>query len=291
MANMIAVQGDVAGAGATTWWGLHGDVRGDALERAWRAQGLETAWLPEPTTPAQRLGRAVRSVSSLRKLARPVERRGHWACVTESVAGEGAQRTVAHETTLTAWVTASGGVEFSTLLDPAPAIAGAFAASLGWLTRDDVALWLADVIKRVYGTPLRDRGGVYYVPPTQVATWRQVAAALDACGAGRVYTLPTVQGEDCALAVLDALTRDVGGDLDTLVEQAETRSVGGRALRARARDCDEVLRRLEQYAGVLGTSLDALRERVLVAQDLSLTTAWAIEAEAASADDAATAAS
>lgn len=281
--NFMAIQGFEGNAGATVWWTLASTVSLDMLRQAWLAEGLDPEWLPAPPSPEQKLSRAVRSVTDLRTLARPLARRGHWAIVREEVHGEGTIAMLSHKQELTARILPGatlpvyhGGDDDGAM---ARVIDRAFAEQEGLLDRDDVALWLVKVIeRRIYGTPLRQRGGLYYVLPAQIDTWRSIVRAVQNASAGACYTLPTVQGEEATRAVLDALTHDVEGaavEYNTAVTEG---TLGKRALRARVADCDALLDKLAQYEGLLGGALDKVRGKVVQVQDAALAAAFAAEA-------------
>jgi len=276
--SMIAI-GNLDHAGATVWWTLTEHTPVHALRAAWLAQGLPESTLPPAPSAEQRLGRAVRSCASQRVLARPLARRGHWALVSESVHGEEAAARLQHAQTLTVRLT-DNTVIYSDDSELAHTVSRAYAAQDGLLDRDDVALWLVAVVRRLHGTPLRPRGGLYYLLPARVQEWRQVCAALEQSQAGSCYTLPTIGGEDATRAVLDALVRDVGAACVEYGDAVATGTLGTRALRARVADCDTLLERLAQYEGMLGGTLDAVRVQVQSVQDAALGAAFAVEAEA-----------
>jgi hypothetical protein len=279
--NLTAVQGFGGDAGATVWWTLTGWTSRGVLRDAWVRQGLDEAALPELPTPEKRLGRAVQRVGELRRLARPVERRGHWAVVLESVEGEGVAARVTHTQSLTVRIVA-GVPEYQHTGEQSLALSIAirdeYAAREGLLHRDDVSLWLAKVIAGLHGTPLRPKGGLYYVLPSQVEQWRKVCNALEEAGAGSCYTLPTLKGEEATRAVLDALVRDVSDTAQDYSDKVHSGELGARALRARVKDCDALLERVAAYDDLLGGALDVLRQRVAQVQDAALAAAFAAEA-------------
>ncbi len=285
--NLVAVQDFGGAAGATVMWKLRGGIYLHTLADAWATQGLPANWLPALPSAEQMLGRAVRSVSDMRLLARPISRRGAWAIVNEDVVGED---TLAHEQTLVARIrhesidfdvrTAAGW----TLRDR---VAEAFAAQEGLLDRDDLAKWLVGVIRQMHGVPLRPRGAIYYLLPTQVETWRRVCDAIREAKAGECYTLPTLQSADATRAVLDALVDDVESEANDMADAIGSGKLKSRALRARVEDCNQLLERLAQYDGLLGNALSTVRARVSSVQDAALVAAFKVEAEALAEEQAA----
>ena len=286
MRNLVAVQGFTGEAGGTVWWTLRGSVRLAALQDAWHRAGLNPAWLPELPSTEKRLGRAVERVASPsaksdRVLARPIARSGHWALVAESVQGSDANATVVHSTSLTVRVV-KGLIEYSDPWHPlASQVAAEFNAQDGLLDRDDLAIWLVDLLRgRLYGTRLRPRGAPYYLLPAHLGVWRQVCDAVGAADAGDCYTLPTLQGQEATRAVLDALVRDVNDDADDYSAAVTGGKVGPRGLRARVNDCDALLERIAQYEGLLGGALEGIRARVQSVQDAAMVAALQAEAAA-----------
>ena len=288
MSNMIAIKGFGGDAGASVWWKLKGNVPLTDLHWQWQKQGLPEAWLPELPTIERRLSRAVRSVTEFRKLARPVERKGHWCLVDETVQGDGAGATLTHAPVLTARVV-KGVVEYS---DPWHPLASAIAASLteqeGLLHRDDLAIWLADGVlrDRLHAVKLRPQGGMYYVLPHRVETWFKIRTAIEAAHAGDCYTLPTIQGEHATRAVLDALVHEVTEEAGRYRDQIAD-GVGKRALRARVADCDSLLTRIASYESLLGNALESVRKHVTDVQDAAVVAAYAAEAAARAGEEAA----
>jgi hypothetical protein len=277
--GFVALDQDMEGAGATTWWMLSGPVQLEALRTAWLAEGLPEEWLPEAPSPEQRLGRAVRTVSDLRHLARPVTRRGHWALVHEVVTGEGDAASVSHRALFTARIPAKGSWPlFSEYNATADAIERHYSESAGILERDDVALWLVAVLEHLSAIPVRPRGGVYYVLPTQLPRWRAVATALGRVGAGAVVCLPTMRGDEAQRAILLALQHQIETETQAIQQVSLDGSVGKRALRARAEDCGGMLNRLTAYEGLLGPLVDGLRATVEAAQQAAEHAALALEA-------------
>lgn len=276
--NLAAIKDFNGNAGATVWWTLAGETAADKLGDAWRAQNLPGDWLPELPSIEKRMSRAVQCVQEQRKLTRPIERRGHWGIVAEVVRGEGASATLQHDVVLTVRVE-SGQIVYS---DPWHPLAGQIAAEYsrqdGLLHRDDVALWLVDVVRRLYGTPLRPRGGLYYVLPAQVETWRRVCAAIESAGAGTSYTLPTLQGEEATRAVLDALVRDVESQANEYRENILGGNLKKRALEARVRDCDALIEHLSQYEALLGSTVETVKKLVVDVQDTAISAAYTLAA-------------
>ena len=284
MQNAIAINEFNGNAGATVWWSLTGNVPAATLQAAWAAHGLDAEVpLPPLPSPEERLGRAVEGVRGPHTLVRPIKRRGAWGVVHEEVVGTGDAATLAHSHSLT--VIIQPGQTYPVCSEDTPIgqrILAAFDAQEGLYHRDDISLWLAAVIKRLHGTRLRPRGAPYYLLPSRVDLWRRLTAAFTAGGAGTLYTLPTLAGDEAIAAVLDALTRDVEDDAGDLVKACDG-SQGVRALRARVKDADDLLVRLSQYEGLLGGALDAIRNRVVSVQDQVLAAAFAAEAAALSA--------
>jgi hypothetical protein len=281
--NFMMIQGmEGIDAGATVYWTLASQVTLDGLRRAWQAEGLDPTWLPEAPSPEQKLSRAVRSMANLRTLARPLARRGHWAIVREEVHGEGTMAHLLHQQELTARILTGATMPVysqAVQTDLTREIDAAFVEQEGLLDRDDVALWLVKVIeKRIYGTPLRPRGGFYYILPWQMPTLRAIVRAVQTAGAGQLYTLPTVAGEEATRAVLDALSHEIEGTAVEFSTAIGTGTLGKRALRARVADCDSLLDKLAQYEGLLGGALDKVRGKVMAVQDVALQAAFAAEA-------------
>lgn len=289
---MIAIQNqNLAHSGATVWWRVTG-CRHPDLAQAWQAAGLPDDRLPALPSPERRLGRAVRagcsaasrSAAGTRYREAPIARRGAWQVFAEVTDASASKIPVGLDHRPVARFGLDDG---ALVLDDQGLAAGqdvAVEVSRAWLDQDgqlagdDVGLWLTDQIERVHrGVRLRPTGGIYYLPPAQVEALRPVIAVLEAVGAATVYLLPTVQGDEAARAVVDALREDVASKIASYTEQI-TAGAGRRAIQARMTDCDELLARLGEYDSLLGGALDEIRRSVDVARDACLDAAYALEA-------------
>lgn len=274
MTNMIAINGFNGNAGATVWWQLRGNIPAKALRDAWDRHNIPVA-LPALPSPEKKLGRAVESIRDAHTFTRPLARSGKWAIVHEEMAGE----TLLHSHQLSVWI--PQGQTTPDYTDRTPItdkVQAAFDAQEGMLHRDDLSLWLADVIKQLHGTRMRERGAPYYLLPRHVDTWQAMNKALGEAGAGVLYTLPTLPSQEAEAAILDALRNDVQAETEDFLAKLDGQ--GARALRNRVSDLDSTLARLEAYESLLGDALSGVRKHVQGVQDKVLEAAFAAEAKA-----------
>jgi hypothetical protein len=274
MTNMIAINDFGGNAGATVWWNLRGNIPAADLSAAWARHGLTIA-LPDLPSPEKKLGRAVETVKDAHTFTRPLARSGKWAIVHEEMAGD----VLLHSHQLSVWIAPGKTIpEYTDWTPITQRVQEAFDAQEGIYHRDDLSLWLAEVVKRLHGTRMRERGAPYYLLPVHVETWKRMNVALGEASAGLLYTLPTLPSAEAEAAILNALSNDVANETEDFLAKLEGQ--GARALRNRVADLDGTLARLEAYESLLGGALEGVRKRVLDTQDQVLAAAFAAEAKA-----------
>lgn len=112
------------------------------------------------------------------------------------------------------------------------------------------------------GIALRPRGGLYWIPQAQKGQWEQIVSAIKEAGQDNaVYCLQTTTDKSTVTAVCDSLVAQVKVKLDQLESDIEEGDLGKRALSTRKSEALELDRLLQEYEGILGTTLTSLRER------------------------------
>lgn len=147
----------------------------------------------------------------------------------------------------------------------------AFAFYRDALSTREASAWLSRVTGRdLDGISLRDKGGIYYLPPAAVEAWSKVVLTLRACSGHKVSTIPAMTAEDTAAAVLDALQAEADDFVeDTLGRVAELKKGAAATRQTRGR---ELLAKVSRYEALFGEGrLEALRER-LGGLDVTLST-------------------
>ncbi len=265
--SLIAVTDTQAGdlAGVSTWFQLGGSCSAAALRSAGMAAGLMRDDMPGDTTPKTALRRAVADLTDKRMLARSLPG-GGWALVSErdTIDATGIA-TLAHVVCMQVMLLPSGALIFDKVSDPQveAQVRVNFATHLGRLEASDLSMWLVDTAKRIGAVPLRERGGVYFVPRHAVDEWRIVSRVLRAeAPACDVYELPTLRSDEAVRSIVAALTREAETTATEYLDKIASGELGERALRARGAECEALVNKLAAYESLLGTGLDSIKARI-----------------------------
>lgn len=252
-------------AGATVWWRLTSAVDVSTVRRALVTHGIDEG-LPRPPQAETALRRALAGLSGRRRLVRPIKK-GVWSLVLEEEANE----RLHHEQRLTVRLDKVGrpivepgqGVYTSQIQQEADAIRDAFSANLDLLSTSDVSSWLTDAVVWLGGVPLRESGGVYFVPPGRpLERWKAIAKALESVAAGTLYQMATMRTQDAVKAITDSLATEIWAALDTMRAELISEDLGVRALENRAAQAKQLKSKVVQYERLLGTSLQKLADAV-----------------------------
>lgn len=265
--GVVAVEEGAAGCGGMTWWSLSGSVGLEDLAEAWEAEGFHPDLLPTQPSPEAALHRAAADQAGKRMLCRPLKR-GMWELRCEIVVDDGAAApTLSHLFECRVELRPDG----TPLVTPADHVLAkpilhAFNVYRTVLTADDLSVWLSTMARRERGIPLRERGGVYFIPGGEhVARWRKLARALRAASAHRVYEVPALRTDNAVEAILTALRHDAEEQLKVVADYLDQgpEGVSTRGLNAYGRKAEEVRAKLDYYAGLLGVALPDLRARTV----------------------------
>lgn len=245
------------------WWRLAGSMDLAALAAKWSAANLQEDWLPTAVTPATALRRAVNELKGERRLVRPLkvaDGAAGWAVVQEVQASIDLHHTVELRVT-----TDLVGRPICNPKDhpDASRIKQAFNVYLECIEAADVGHWLCRIIERIDATPLRESGGVYFVPRTSLPTWRRIVGCLREVSAHVVSSVPAVRGEDAVAAFIDAAVQEARNTCAAIMrELRESEAVsdgasdghilGERAIQTRLGRLDEAQAKLWRYEELLG---------------------------------------
>jgi hypothetical protein len=270
---------DKNACGRITMWSLNGDVTVEALAKALKDAG-SPAIPPEAPTAIVALHRAVDVVAKASKAKTHQIRRGHWAIVNKGAVVTSEDEAPADpvdpnaptlpappdsrpgDRKLVYNVEAIARVEGDNLVvegEGEALIRAAFDAAKATLAPTDVGNWLCDKLTALGAVPLRDRGGVYFIPRDVVQKWEKIVVALKACSGHVVHKIPALRSADAVEAILAAVTADTRAACDKITGEIADGSVGKRALASREEQTAELLARVERYERLLGQRLDDLR--------------------------------
>lgn len=258
MNDVFAVQDMESSPGAIVYWSLSGSVGLATLAEACMAEGLP---MPLSASPQTQLRRAANHVyGAPRQLVRPLGRRGGVAVVREQVVEQGADEATSaeelhHSVVLTARLHEDGDLG----AEAPEALRAAFQEAQAELSAQDVSEWLLRVMRALHAVPLRERGGLYFVPRSPAL--EAVQRVLSTYTQSRLWLIPAMRTDQAVAAVVEALTREVHGEVEAMRETMT--ELGARGLRRR----QERLTRLEQkasmFAALLGVSLETLQAEMV----------------------------
>jgi hypothetical protein len=257
----IAVEDGTDNAGAQTFWSLAGDTSRKDLEAASLVRGIQRMpTIIEPETALRRAAEVLRTITTgtSRCLIRPV-RKGVWALVGEDVD--------LNKEALKYWQGPTVSLNMigrpslkNASAEEATAVVEAYDLALETLTTDDVSRWLLEAVSRLGGIALRRTGGIYYLPPSAMPTWRRhIEALTEVSPTSCVYVIPTVKmTSDAARAILDSLVTDVTEAADELTSEVLSGELGVRGLEFRAQKSGALLRKVSEYERIVGQRLEGL---------------------------------
>lgn len=284
--GVIAVSETTAATGLITWWRLHGSIDLDELSEAWRSVGLDAEDLPGHTSTAVALRRAlgklfVKAHVDLQRIAATKTRPGGFAVVQMSQVDAGDAIQDPHfETLLKVWLD-DGIVHVSSTrrttegetLQLRRMVWDAFQEELQKADAHDLSPWLVRRVGAVNGVRLREGGGVYFVPETQAARWRKVAAVLEGVSDSSVYEIPALRSDRAVSAIIDALVSEAQQEVTQMNADLDQASLGARALSSRTDSCASLILKVAEYEKLLGAktgdlhkAMSALQARLIEAR-------------------------
>lgn len=289
--NLITIDDkeiDARSVGRIVMWQLSSATVGlDALMAALTDAGSE-AKPPTPVSAKVALHRAVEAVAdtlggceALLLTAKQIaeddparkkgyqRKRGDWAVVRKQKVAEDSTAAI-YPIVATARLAAGDRIEVDTTPDAVvqtgaeirEMLEGAFDAAGKVLAPPDVGSWLCDKLRALDAVPLKQNGGVYFIPKDRVAKWDRLVAALTKASTHRVHGIPAMRTQDAVDAILAAITAETRAECERMTKEIAEAGLGARALETREKETDSLLGRLERYEGLLGGRLDELRAAI-----------------------------
>lgn len=259
---MSIVTKSISANGCVALWELSGTFDLAQVRAAFSSVGLSDV-APYARTPLACLEASLRSLYGKRGvLIRPLGSDGY--AVVEDVPHEAEMR-MDHRDVQAARVNADG-----TLTIREDDVVGRYEieqrynAARGQIDHEGLSAALTQAIVALSGTPVRARGGVYWLPGPSAAKWSELGKVLGTItiGQGRaaLYSVTTVGDADTVRAISAAFTRQADAAVAAVSEALPT--TGKRAAANRAAELQELSALADYYATVLGTSLAEVRARI-----------------------------
>ncbi len=267
--HKIVVTEQSSTCGAVVYWSLAGGVNISALEDACRARDLNPSALFSAPTPERALTRAIRTLADRSHIVRQLPDGTGWALVAEKQVDAKASD---YATTMRAYIEKDGSIAIEPKGHPdAERLMDAFDASLTSLDAGILADVLINTCRALRAVSLRPMGGVYFLPSDKLESFNAIASAIEEASGSHVWQLPAMRSEDAARAILAAVAEEAEHEVSRMEAELEESSAGSVPLGARAISTREAraaaLRaKVAEYEGLLGGSLDAVRERLERAQ-------------------------
>lgn len=235
------------------------------LLAAWTDAGIGDKLAPSSATELAILKTALGSVSSMRRLIRPLPNRRGYGIVSEHATGE---RELGHRFELAVWVEGDGAGGRTLVIEPAShplaATVRAAWAEADAYPRERLSSWFSQkIIPALAGVPVKPMGGVWWISPAGVPMLETIDGAIRTAGAGKIYAAPAVTDAGSLVeSILDGIaaeTAEAAKKADALMEDAEITS---RGLRGGISRLSEFAARLQTWGETLDVPLTAMRSRI-----------------------------
>lgn len=259
--ELIAVAQSSDITGAVTYWQLTGTTDRAKLAEEYEKNEIDAANLPSIASPELALGRAMRELGTRSLLVRKLKAAGGWAVVREHeapggkldyqqvvrvyLAGKKDEENLAFE--------ASPGLEAEAQIE-FDRVSAEYNKQRESLTVVDISGWLVRLANTLHAVPLRDRGGIYFIPAGNVETFRKVKSALAAVSGNQVYEIPAMHSTETIKSIFDAVGRDAQAFIDE-VEGELNSDIGKRAAANRIKEVAEMIKKVRGYEGLLKQNL------------------------------------
>jgi hypothetical protein len=224
------------------------------------AMGLEK-YCPEPRTPPAALKDALSEIFPLAtQLVRPLKDKTGFTVVEESRGNH----TNDYHTLVTAKIDQNLQIEVSPYDAGLTAkIAGLYNTHLGLLRSMNVGAALVKLLANLHGTTLRPGGGVYWLPETAIAEWKELTEVIEPAGHGKpnsLYLLRTLMDADAVRTVGDAISGEVMREAARIQREIESGDLGERALESRKEEAQDLAEKVRVYESILHINLNRCSE-------------------------------
>lgn len=266
-ANLMVVNDQAVSSGSIVFWRHGGVVNHEKLKQAWLAAGFAENALPPRQGDLIVLRRAMASLENDDTILRPVERGED--STAQGVAVLTKQTVNGKAVFTTRWevlLQADGSLSFQAVgdhdldQDLNEMVRMKFEREQRVLPHGVISHWLVGLVLSCTAVSLRDSGGIYFVPKVQMPMWHAYMKVVRSVSHLKAFEIPAVSCTEATEAVLDALAQEAA----TLTEKVdkEYQTLGARALATREASLTAYTNKLDAYAGIIGGSLDVVKQRV-----------------------------
>ncbi len=275
------VEGSLDVGGAVVFWSLADGTDRDTLRGGLAPLGLES-FVPDPRPASAVLRDALEDVlGGPRVLVRPLAARDGFAVVTED---RGTQSNT-YTTGLVARVMGDPAeFTFDPIDERSHRVIEKYREHAGRIPAGQLSAAMVRIVESLGGTRLRPSGAVYWVPGHKLTDWTAVAHAVEAAAMGRpnaVYLIKHKLDADAVRAVRDAVVAEVKADAARIVQEVNAGDLGDRALETRRTQAAALRDKVLLYEDVLSVGLTGLHAAVDAADQAAATAALLIAAHPA----------
>lgn len=258
--KLVAVTEHVEEAGLIVWWRLEGNINFEKLAQVWQISALDADLLPTVPSKETSFHRALLEFQEKRMRVFPTEL--GWALVSE----HSEKRDINFKTELKLFFE-DGETKFEPPHHPlAVKIIEAAIFSQMHLSAKDCSGWMISLLKTVDAVPLRDGGGVYFVPRKNLERWNTMVEAIRSVSNHTIHEVRALNSHEAVAAISDSITREAEQQLEVLrnelLEAKQDTPMGLRKIEARQEKLRMLDSKLKTYEAILGTRLVNMRENM-----------------------------
>lgn len=264
--ELIAVSDQsVENAGEITYCRITGSIDLDRLAQVWSEAGLPEYLLPKRPSAESSLKTALQSVKcGKRQLLRPLQGITGFALVDETAFADNLDYDT--EGMLRAKVVKSPLSEPTLKFQPEDhplvyPVRQMYERVQNHLQGSQVGAWLWNKLAfDCRAVSLRETGGVYFIPRSELPRWRKFTKAIQQASDVKIFAIPAVCAEEAVDAVFDALMQEVNQQVATIGHNLT--SAGKRALSTRRARSELLKSKVEHYESLFSRELPNLKQQI-----------------------------
>lgn len=195
-------------AGAITLWELSGRSNYQTLVDGFDNAGL-SQYKPHRPTPLEALKIVLVDLfAGTRSLIRPLDGYKGFGVVYEQANGEH----LTHHNDISITVTGKGPTDlrfYGTSWSQEQDIITRVTQEMFLVPQAKLAYSLKRIIESLCGVPIRESGGIYFIPDPSIPKWNQVAEVIEAAGGNTVHIIRTAIDDKAVRCVMDHVKQEI----------------------------------------------------------------------------------
>lgn len=109
-----------------------------------------------------------------------------------------------------------------------------------------------------HATPLRPRGALYWIPESQVASWRTLVDYICDGSSNNLHILTVKNDKDLMVAVKHAITNEITSEVKSIANMPDDKQLGKRALETKEQLARKLKLKVNEYEQIVGETLSGL---------------------------------